>query len=467
MNDIGTTTFHDVKQYSPKSPSRQLSSKYKSYYQADLPTISMISVKDALKNQILSLDIDMCEPDAENAFFVANLDEVYNQHFRWKSLLPRIEPFYAVKCNPDPLLLRLLASLGTGFDCASKVEIQTILDIGVDPSKIIYANPCKQASFVRYAAEHNVKMMTFDNSDELYKIKRYFPDAQLVLRILTDDTMSLCKLGLKFGASLDSTEALLQTARKLDLNVIGVSFHVGSGCYDENAFIDAVHRARFVFDQASELGFNLHLLDVGGGFSHSRNCDGITFEKIAAILGPEIDSLFPPNVRVIAEPGRYYAAPAFTIATHIIARRTVLSNGDVQTLDMDTVLNDETQTRDDHSGYMYYINDGVYGAFNCILFDHQVVHPKVLFKKGIFTFDEILDEPVYNCSIWGPTCDSIDCISTVSSLPVLLPGDWLYFEEMGAYTICAASQFNGFKKSNIIYTATNPEVLAILYDAYF
>ncbi|KAF0365642.1 ornithine decarboxylase [Gigaspora margarita] len=352
MNDIGTTTFHDVKQYSPKSPSRQLSSKYKSYYQADLPTISMISVKDALKNQILSLDIDMCEPDAENAFFVANLDEVYNQHFRWKSLLPRIEPFYAVKCNPDPLLLRLLASLGTGFDCASKVEIQTILDIGVDPSKIIYANPCKQASFVRYAAEHNVKMMTFDNSDELYKIKRYFPDAQLVLRILTDDTMSLCKLGLKFGASLDSTEALLQTARKLDLNVIGVSFHVGSGCYDENAFIDAVHRARFVFDQASELGFNLHLLDVGGGFSHSRNCDGITFEKIAAILGPEIDSLFPPNVRVIAEPGRYYAAPAFTIATHIIARRTVLSNGDVQTLDMDTVLNDETQTRDDHSGYM-------------------------------------------------------------------------------------------------------------------
>ncbi|RIB06465.1 pyridoxal-dependent decarboxylase [Gigaspora rosea] len=427
----------------------------------------MLSVKDALKNQILSLDIDMCEPDAENAFFVANLDEVYNQHFRWKSLLPRIEPFYAVKCNPDPLLLRLLASLGTGFDCASKVEIQTILDIGVDPSKIIYANPCKQASFVRYAAEHNVKMMTFDNSDELYKIKRYFPDAQLVLRILTDDTMSLCKLGLKFGASLDSTEALLQTARKLDLNVIGVSFHVGSGCYDENAFIDAVHRARFVFDQASELGFNLHLLDVGGGFSHSRNCDGITFEKIAAILGPEIDSLFPPNVRVIAEPGRYYAAPAFTIATHIIARRTVLSNGDVQTLDMDTVLNDETQTRDDHSGYMYYINDGVYGAFNCILFDHQVVHPKVLFKKGIFTFDEILDEPVYNCSIWGPTCDSIDCISTVSSLPVLLPGDWLYFEEMGAYTICAASQFNGFKKSNIIYTATNPEVFAILYDAYF
>ncbi|CAG8683625.1 5598_t:CDS:2, partial [Racocetra fulgida] len=329
MNDIGTTTFLDIKQYGPKSQSSHFSSEHKPGYQIDLPTVSMLPVKDILRNRILSLDIDRCESDAENAFFVANLDEVYNQHLRWKSLLPRIEPFY-----------------GTGFDCASKVEIQTVLDIGVDPSKIIYANPCKQASFVRYAAEHNVKMMTFDNSDELYKIKRYFPDAQLVLRILTDDSMSLCKLGLKFGASLDSTGSLLQTARKLDLNVIGVS-----GCYDENAFIDAVHRAKFVFDQASELGFNFHLLDVGGGFSHSRDCDGITFEKIAAILGPEIDSLFPPNVRVIAEPGRYYAAPAFTIATHIIARRTVLSNGDVQTLDMDTVLNDESPTREDHSGY--------------------------------------------------------------------------------------------------------------------
>src|SRR5688572_5662128 len=102
------------------------------------------------------------------------------------------------------------------------------------------------------------------------------------------------------------------------------SFHVGSGCYDENAYIDAIHRARFVFDQAAELGFNFHLLDVGGGFSFShKNDEGITFEKIAAVLGPAIDKFFPSDVRVIAEPGRYYAAPAFTIATHIIARRIV------------------------------------------------------------------------------------------------------------------------------------------------
>jgi ornithine decarboxylase len=120
------------------------------------------------------------------------------------------------------MLLRLLAALGTGFDCASKHEIQTVLDMGVSPSNIIYANPCKQGSFIRFAAEHDVKMITFDNVDELYKIKRLFPKAQLVIRILTDDSKALIRLGAKFGASLDDTGFLLKTALELDLNVIGV-----------------------------------------------------------------------------------------------------------------------------------------------------------------------------------------------------------------------------------------------------
>lgn len=107
----------------------------------------------------------------------------------------------------------------------------------------------------------------------------------------------------------------------------------------------------------------------------------------------------------------------------------------------------------------------MYGTFNCILFDHQIVTPKVLMKEGKFLFGETLDEPEYNCFIWGPTCDSIDCITKNGSLPELLPGDWLYFEEMGAYTISASTKFNGFRKSKIIYTTTDPHVLTILDDA--
>lgn len=128
----------------------------------------------------------------------------------------------AIKCNPDPLVSRLLASLGCGFDCASKAEIQQVLDLGVEPSRIIYANPCKQASFIRYAEKQNVAKMTFDNAEELYKIKALYPTAQVVLRILTDDSKALCQLGLKFGAPMDRVAPLLQLAKDLELDVIGI-----------------------------------------------------------------------------------------------------------------------------------------------------------------------------------------------------------------------------------------------------
>ena len=346
------------------------------------------------------------------------------------------------------MVMRLLASLGAGFDCASKNEIQSVLEMGVDPSRIIYANPCKQNSFVKYARTNNVHMMTFDNAEELHKIKRFHPDAQLVLRILTDDSKSLCKLGLKFGAPLDTTGFLLATARELNLNVIGISFHVGSGCFDANAFGEAVIRARRVFDQAKDYGFAFNFLDVGGGFPSAHVTEGITFEKVATILGSTVDSLFGPEVRVIAEPGRYYVGSAFTLATQVIARRTIAR-------DLGEILSTEQSRNPSH---MYYINDGMYGSFNCIMFDHQVCEPQVLLKDGGFAYKTAVNEPHGFASVWGPTCDSIDCISSKSSLPLLETGDWLYFENMGAYTITAASQFNGFRKSGIMYTTTEQEV---------
>ena len=110
--------------------------------------------------------------------------------------------FLAVKCNPDPQLLRLLASLGTGFDCASKTEIEQVLNLGVSPERVIYAQPCKTNSYVRYVANAGVRQMTFDNADELRKIAKLFPEAELFLRIHTDDSSSLCRLSLKFGRML-------------------------------------------------------------------------------------------------------------------------------------------------------------------------------------------------------------------------------------------------------------------------
>jgi len=356
----------------------------------------------------------------------------------------------AVKCNGDEKLLEMLAALGTGFDCASKNEIEQVLRMGIDPSRIIYAQPCKTNSYVRYVANQGVRQMTFDNPDELRKIARLFPDAELYLRILTDDSSSLCRLSLKFGASLDSTDGLLALARELGLNVVGVSFHVGSGASDPLAFLKAVKDAHWVFQQAATHGFSLKTLDVGGGF-----CSDDTFEEMAGVLRDALDDYFPAHsgINLIAEPGRYYASSAFTIACNIIARRTI----------------EDTPGRGgDDASYMLYVNDGLYGNFSSIMFDHQHPVAKVLRAGG----QTLYDTPAANAttdngieySIWGPTCDGIDRITeSIRFDKTLDVGDWLYFEDMGAYTKCSATTFNCFSNEHdVVYVCSEPGARALL-----
>lgn len=397
-------------------------------------------VRQVLQDQIARIDTDACDAGEEDAFYVADLGEVYRQHLRWKKNLPQVRPFYAVKCNPDEEVIRLLAQLGTGFDCASKAEIDLVLGLGVHPSRIIYAQPCKTKSYLRHAERVGVSQMTFDNADELYKIKNCFPEAEVILRILTDDSASLCRLSTKFGADLDTASELLRLAKSLHLNVVGVSFHVGSGASDPSSFANAVTDAKWVFDQAELLGFNLKILDVGGGFTDE------TFEIFAARLGKALEENFPPNIRVIAEPGRYYTANAFTLATNVIARRDVSTPP-------------STPGGAPQKSYMLYLNDGVYGNFSNIIFDHQHPIPQVLRSSPASKMDGLVEY-----SIWGPTCDGIDVISDHCYLPgVLEIGDWLFFENMGAYTKCSATRFNGFTdKHETIYISSEPGASALL-----
>jgi ornithine decarboxylase len=408
-------------------------------------------IGDAFRDRVENIDHEYCDPGEEDTFFVADLGEVYRQHLRWKLNLPRVKPFYAVKCNGDPKLLEMLAALGTGFDCASKTEIETILGMGVDPSRIIYAQPCKTNSYVRYVANQGVRQMTFDNPDELRKIARLFPDAELYLRILTDDSSSLCRLSLKFGASLDSTDGLLALARELGLNVVGVSFHVGSGASDPQAFLKAVQDAHWVFQQAATHGYSLKTLDVGGGF-----CSDHTFEEMAGVLRNALDEYFPAHlgINLIAEPGRYYASAAFTLACNIIARRTI---------------EDAPGRGGNSTSYMLYVNDGLYGNFSSIMFDHQHPVAKILRAGG----RTLYDMPGANAtagndgteySIWGPTCDGIDRITeSIRFHAELDVGDWLYFEDMGAYTKCSATTFNGFSNEHeVVYVCSEPGARALL-----
>lgn len=359
------------------------------------------------------------EPGREDPFYVLDVGDVVQKIKVWRLKMPRVKPFYAVKCNDDQTVLEILAALGTGFDCASKVEMQKVLQLGVDPSRIVYAHPCKPASHLRHAAKLNVSLITYDNETELHKIKAYFPQAKLVVRIRYDAVDAQCLLGMKFGVLPEDAGALLATARDLDLNIVGVSFHVGSGCHEPAVFYRAIAAAKRVFEEAQSLGFNPYLLDIGGGFPGASNSP---FDELAGYVNKALDEFFPEGsgVEVIAEPGRYVVASAFTLTTNVVAKREVTDDNNALV------------------STMYYINDGVYGSFNGIIYGHQQhVHPTTLQDYG--------ESPYMECSIWGPTCDGLDQVMSKATLPRLSCGDWLVWSDMGAYTITAAAgSFNGF-----------------------
>ncbi|XP_071510161.1 ornithine decarboxylase-like [Diadema antillarum] len=389
--------------------------------------------------------------DPDDAFYICDLGDVFEKHRKWLLNLPRVEPHYAVKCNPDPRVLKLMTAMNMGFDCASKNEIQLMLNMGVDPSRIIFANPCKQRSHLKFAATNSVSLMTFDNEAELHKIKKIYPEAKLVLRILTDDSTAQCQLGLKFGCHPRHAPALLRIAQDLELNVVGVSFHVGSGCRDALTYLESIRNAREIFDFAADLGYNMSLLDIGGGFPGQASAP-ITFEEMASVINRALDESFPVGcgVRIIAEPGRFYVASAVTVMVNVTTKRLVAR--DIPTYKVaesdDIVANSVAPSKKDEPAFMYYVNDGVYGSFNCLLFDHASVEPVLLNERPA-------DTQTFSTSIWGPSCDGMDRIMEHCIMPELDVGEWLVFRDMGAYTLCASSEFNGFKRPRGYYVMSN------------
>lgn len=360
---------------------------------------------------------------SEEAFFIVDIGKIIRQYLRWKDLLPNVEPFYAVKCNPTPLIIEVLAGLGCNFDTASKGEIASVLSYINDPTRIIFANPCKMSNQIKYARAMDVDLMTFDSDHELYKIKLYHPNSELILRIKVNDANSICKFSCKFGASLEESEKLLQIAKTLNLNIVGISFHIGSGCQDANQYDEAISDARKIFDIAKEkYNYELKILDIGGGFVDE------TFEETAEVINNSLKEHFEDlsDVRIIAEPGRLFAANSHTLVINVIGKKEKLVDGEKH--------------------FTYTINNSIYSAFNCIMFDHA--------KPDILPFNERTEEKKYESIIFGGTCDSIDKLAEKIMLPEMTIGEWLYVEDFGAYTVAASTEFNGFSKSQNIYIMT-------------
>lgn len=372
---------------------------------------------------------------SDKAFYIIDLAQIVRAYETWTRMLPGVKPFYAMKCNPNPIVLEVLASLGANFDCASENEIKLAMEFTKDPERIIFANPCKMSSQIRYARANDVNLMTFDCEEELYKIKLYHPYAKIVMRLAVDESASSCKFNCKFGCKLDQIKELLNIGKTLKLDIVGFSFHVGSGCRSAASFYNAIGTCKKACDIATELGIETKLIDIGGGFPGMDTAD-VSFEELAKSVNNGIIDFFgnDPGERptFIAEPGRFLVQNSHTLVLNVIGKKTRM-NEDGQKI------------------IIYYLNDGVYGSFNCIYFDHN--------QPTILPFNE-RDGELHPSRIFGPTCDSIDLICDSISLPELAIGEWMYVESFGAYTIAASSSFNGFKTSICKYIYRSLPVVA-------
>jgi ornithine decarboxylase len=338
-----------------------------------------------------------------DSFYTLDLSVLKRVYDEWTEALPHIKPYYAVKCNPNIQIIEALAKMGSNFDCASPAEIQAVLDLGVEPERILYANPCKRVSDIVFAKDKKVMRTTFDSVCELKKIASVFPECKLLLRIRADDPSARCNLGVKYGAEERDWDVLLFTARTLGLDVIGVSFHVGSFASSSKVFEEAVRTAERAVDLAREHGYDPRIIDIGGGFSSASGLP----KTISA----------PKDITLIAEPGRYFVEQVMTLYTPVIGTK----------------------------GSGITISESLYGAFNCILFDHA--QPQV--KEVLDQFWNKISGEEASLTIFGSTCDGGDIIYKELNLPVnIKDDDWIVWDNMGAYTSAATTQFNGIPFNN-------------------
>jgi ornithine decarboxylase len=357
--------------------------------------------------------------------FVVDHRALRENYGQFRKYMPRVQVYFAVKANSAPEIVRTFYEAGSSFDVASIAEFLTVHENVKDLpdeqrqafiwDRIIYANPIKATDTLEQLDPYK-PLVTYDNHEEVIKIAKHAPHAGLVLRLRVPNTGSMVELSSKFGASPGEAVDLMEFARSNKLEVEGVSFHVGSQCTNVQNYIQALNLTASVFAEARARGFELKLLDIGGGFPAHYDDTIPAFRTLAQKINREIDRLFPQEIEILAEPGRFLVASAATAISQIIGK--AVREGKL----------------------CYYVNDGVYQTFSGVIFDH-CQYPLKSFKKG----------PAQLCSVFGPTCDALDTISLAEQLPDLELGDYVYAPNIGAYSAASSTFFNGFPPAKVIH----------------
>jgi len=347
---------------------------------------------------------------------VIDKSRLVEEYKTFRRLMPRVRLFYAMKANPHPDVIRTFADLGGCFDCASEGEMRLAIAHGASPDRIIFANTVKRPEALAYARKTKVNLVTVDSEPELYKIAEHAPGCHVLARLKVSNLGSIVELSLKFGADEDQIVPMLLKAQSLGLKPDGISFHVGSQCTNIENYLRAFEQTARIIDEAAKRGLRIRMIDIGGGFPirHFKN-DTIQIETFAGKLRRDMDRLFDKSIDIIAEPGRALVGPAGMLICRVVGR---------------SIRNNKNY---------YYLDDGVYGDFSGIVFDHAK-----------YEFRTLVKTQKYTTILAGPTCDSFDTISLSEDLPELDVGSIIYVPSIGAYSCASALPFNGIPPAKVI-----------------
>lgn len=355
----------------------------------------------------------------EGPCLVLDLDVVRENYLGFEKALPESRIFYAVKANPAPEVLRLLASLGSCFDTASVAEIEMALDAGATADRISYGNTIKKERDIARAFAHGVDLFAVDCVEEVEKIARAAPGSRVFCRVLTDGEGAEWPLSRKFGCVPAMAVDVLRAAKEHGLDAYGVSFHVGSQQTDLGAWDRALADTSMVFRELAKEGVNLRMVNMGGGFPTRYLSDVPTAQAYGMAIFDALSKYFGNRLpETIIEPGRGMVGNAGVIKAEVVLVSRKADNDNVRWV---------------------YLDIGKFGGLAETM-DEAIRYQIVTPRDG---------DEVQPCVLAGPTCDSADVLYEKNPYPLpvsLSIGDEVLIEGTGAYTTTySAVAFNGFE----------------------
>ena len=348
---------------------------------------------------------------------VIDVDRVEENYRAFRRGMPTAKIHYAVKANPHPAVLKRLVKLGCRFDAASQGEIEMCLAAGAKPKHISFGNTIKRPQDIRHAVKHGIDLFAADSEEELEKIAEHAPESRVFIRVLVSSTEAEWPLSRKFGCSTSYVLPLLDLARSLGLDPVGLSFHVGSQTRHPHMWYDCMDTVSAVWHDARDAGHDLTLLNIGGGFPAHYDKTITDPESYGRSIAAAVQERYPGVKYLMVEPGRGLVGDAGAISAEVLLVSRKTPGDPVRWV---------------------YLNIGRFSGLA------ETEGESIKYR---FIVPGREDEDTTECVLAGPTCDSADVMYERHMVPFpvhLRSGDHVIIKTCGAYTSTySTAGFNG------------------------